>query len=104
MAVIHGAGSFGHSQAKEYGVSKGVGDGSCPPVFPLPERLLEGAAKTRLSVTTLNKHVVTALVEAGLPAITMSPCPFVATESKKLLGGRLPAGAAEGAAALLRRG
>lgn len=104
MAVIHGAGSFGHQQAKEYGVSKGAGNSSCPPPFPLPERLLEGAAKTRLSVTTLNKYVITALTNAGLPAIAISPCPFITTESKKLLGGRLPAGAAEGAAGLMRRG
>merc|ERR1719203_2314556 len=99
MAVIHGAGSFGHQQAKEYGVSKG--DSA---LYPLSNRLLEGAARTRLSVTTLNKHVVSALINAGLPAITLSPCPFVFTEHKKLRGGRLPADAAQGTAGLLCRG
>jgi isopentenyl phosphate kinase len=100
MAIIHGAGSFGHQQAKQYGVSKGVSGDPCR----LPPSLMEGAAKTRLSVTTLNKHVVTALVKEGVPAMTISPCPFIATESKKLVGGRLPACAADGAVGLLRRG
>jgi isopentenyl phosphate kinase len=103
MAVIHGAGSFGHQQAREYGVSKGTG-GEGAPAYPLDARLLEGAAKTRLSVTTLNKHVITALVAEGLPAMTISPCPFVTTEHKKLVDGQLPAGAATGTEELLKRG
>lgn len=102
LAIIHGAGSFGHQQAKEYGVSKGTGEGV--PAYPLAERLREGFAKTRLSVTTLNKHVITALVKEGLPAVTISPCPFMGTVGKKLPGGRLPAVAGEGAASLLKRG
>lgn len=102
VAIIHGAGSFGHQQAREYGVSKGVGDG--PLSYPLAGRLREGFAKTRLSVTTLNKHVITALVEQGLPAVTMSPCPFVGTAKKRLPGSRLPADAVAGARGLVRGG
>mmetsp|Transcript_10053 Transcript_10053/g.22199 ORF Transcript_10053/g.22199 Transcript_10053/m.22199 type:complete len:293 (+) Transcript_10053:163-1041(+) len=102
MAVIHGAGSFGHQQAREFGVSKGTGDEA--PTYPLNARLLEGAAKTRLSVTTLNKYVVEALVKENVPAMTISPCPFVHTERKKLLGGHLPPEAAQGAKELLKRG
>lgn len=98
LAIVHGAGSFGHQHAREYGVSKGS-EG-----IPLPQRLLEGFARTRLSVATLNKHVITALVARGLPAVTISPCPFVSTVSKKLPGNRLPEGATAGVAELLRRG
>jgi len=104
MAVIHGAGSFGHQQAKEYGVSKGGDGNGGGGVSLLPERLREGFAKTRLSVTTLNKHVITALLKEGLPAVTISPCPFVGTEGKVLSGGCLPAMAVEGTRGLLTRG
>lgn len=102
MAIIHGAGSFGHQQARKYGVSKGTGDEA--PTYPLCERLLTGAAETRLSVTTLNKYVVTALLREDVPAITISPCPFVGTEKKKLTGGRLPDDTATGTVELLKRG
>lgn len=98
MAVVHGAGSFGHQQAKEYAVSKGAA------AEGLSERLREGFAKTRLSVTTLNKHIITALVSQGIPAVTISPCPFVSTESRLLPNGRLPPCAAQGLADLLRQG
>lgn len=101
MAIVHGAGSFGHKQAREYAVSKG--DDSADQ-GPLPERLREGFAKTRLSVTTLNKHVITALVDRGVAAVTMSPCPFVSTTGKKLCDERLPDSAVEGINSLLQRG
>jgi len=103
MAVIHGAGSFGHQQAKEFGVSKGTSE-TASTASPLPQRLREGFAKTRLSVTTLNKYVISALVEEGLPAVAMSPCPFVGTSQKKLTGGCLPASAAEGCKGLINCG
>jgi len=99
LAVVHGAGSFGHQHAREYGVSKGADK-----VLDLPARLAEGFAKTRLSVTTLNKHVITALLKEGLPAVSMSPCPFVATSTKKLLGGRLSPSVVDGTRGLLGRG
>jgi len=102
LAVIHGAGSFGHQQAKEYGVSKGTGEG--PPAYPMPQRLCEGFAKTRLSVTTLNRHVISALVTQGLPAVAISPCPFVGTVKKKLPSLQLPTSTAEGVVGLIKRG
>eukprot|EP00933_Yihiella_yeosuensis_P053640 TRINITY_DN51902_c0_g1_i1.p1 TRINITY_DN51902_c0_g1~~TRINITY_DN51902_c0_g1_i1.p1 ORF type:complete len:306 (+),score=80.46 TRINITY_DN51902_c0_g1_i1:153-1070(+) len=98
MAIIHGAGSFGHQQAKEFGVSKGCEEPG------LTARLREGFAKTRLSVTTLNRHVLTALIKEGLPAVGISPCPFIFNSKKKLQGGRLSDSAAEGAKGLLSRG
>lgn len=102
IGIIHGAGSFGHQQAREYGVSKGTGDAGA--ATTLTERLREGFAKTRLSVTTLNKHVISALINEGVPAVTISPCPFIGLSKKKLPGGRLPPGTAEGTIGLLERG
>lgn len=104
LAVVHGAGSFGHHQAREFGVSKGESADQNASAQALSARLREGAAKTRLSVTTLNHHVMTALVGAGVPGMTLSPCPFVSTADKKLPGSRLPAQVAHGAAELLKRG
>jgi len=100
LAVVHGAGSFGHQHAKEYGVSKGSSEAP----LDLSDRLREGFAKTRLSVTTLNKHVITALLKEGLPAVSISPCPFVGTEKKKLRGGRLESSTLQGTKGLLQRG
>lgn len=105
MAIVHGAGSFGHKQAREYGVSKGRGDGKTNVEGQqLPSRLREGFAKTRLSVTTLNKYIITELVQRGLPAVTASPCPFVGTVAKKLPKSRLPPAASQGIRALLDAG
>ena len=88
FVVVHGAGSFGHFQARRYGVSKGcVSSPSASAsasaslddvVNPFdamranPE-LLRGVAETRLSVTRLNHLVTSALVAEGVPAVGMSP-------------------------------
>uniref|UniRef100_A0A7S4UZI1 Aspartate/glutamate/uridylate kinase domain-containing protein n=1 Tax=Alexandrium monilatum TaxID=311494 RepID=A0A7S4UZI1_9DINO len=70
----------------------------------MSQRLCEGFAKTRLSVTTLNKHVVTALISQGLPAVAISPCPFVGTVKKKLPDSQLSSSATFGIVGLLKRG
>eukprot|EP00435_Cladocopium_sp_Y103_P002673 s2565_g1.t1 len=49
-------------------------------------------------------NVITALLKEGLPAVSMSPCPFVGTEKKKLRGGRLGNHTLEGTKGLLQRG
>ena len=65
LLVVHGAGSFGHLSAREYGLSTG---GSLA-----DERLLRGFAITRGAVRKLNTIVVTALCARGLPALGVSP-------------------------------
>jgi isopentenyl phosphate kinase len=64
FVVVHGAGSFGHFEASQYGITK--------PDTP-QHTLLEGFAKTRRSVTLLNHLVVSAMIDAGLPAVGLSP-------------------------------
>lgn len=61
---MHGAGSFGHFEASQYGITK--------PDTP-QHTLLEGFARTRRSVTRLNHLVVSALIDAGIPAVGLSP-------------------------------
>ena len=62
--LIHGAGSFGHFQAREFSVSQG---GALTP------RLREGFARTRVSVLKLNSLIVDRLVQSGLAAVGLSP-------------------------------
>jgi hypothetical protein len=62
---VHGAGSFGHFQASQYGVARGGND---------PAAAVQGFVETRRSVMQLNHAVVSALVDAGVPAVGLSPC------------------------------
>uniref|UniRef100_A0A383VWQ2 Isopentenyl phosphate kinase n=1 Tax=Tetradesmus obliquus TaxID=3088 RepID=A0A383VWQ2_TETOB len=65
IVLVHGAGSFGHFQASQYGVARGGHD---------PAAAVQGFVETRRSVTQLNHAVVSALVDAGVPAVGLSPC------------------------------
>ena len=88
FVIVHGAGSFGHFTAKEYGLK---GQEQAPPssssfdertnsVAHLEElthqlqRKREGLVKTRLSVQKLNQIMVTELVKYGINAVGISPC------------------------------
>lgn len=63
--IVHGAGSFGHFQAKQYQIHQG----DSHPEFA------KGFAETRLSVTKLNHILVTELNKHGIPAIGIPPFP-----------------------------
>ncbi|GFR47415.1 hypothetical protein Agub_g9132, partial [Astrephomene gubernaculifera] len=64
IVLVHGAGSFGHHPASEYGVARG----------PLTDpRVRQGFALTRSSVTRLNGLVVGELLAAGVSAVGLSP-------------------------------
>jgi isopentenyl phosphate kinase len=79
FVIIHGAGSFGHFQAKEYGLK---GQSEKPNNNPTTKLLSEeqeryrkrGLSETRLSVQTLNRHVVSTFLDHGLNAVGISPC------------------------------
>ncbi|EFJ50261.1 hypothetical protein VOLCADRAFT_89200 [Volvox carteri f. nagariensis] len=62
--LVHGAGSFGHHPASEYGVARG--NLSDP-------RVRLGFTLTRSSVTRLNGLVTGELVAAGITAVGLSP-------------------------------
>lgn len=75
VIVVHGAGSFGHQHAKAYGVARG-GAGALnerAPEDDVNRRLRLGFAKTRNAVCRLNSLVVSALVDAGVNAVGVSP-------------------------------
>ncbi|KAG2483069.1 hypothetical protein HYH03_018052 [Edaphochlamys debaryana] len=90
--LIHGAGSFGHHPASQYGVARG----------PLSDsRVRQGFALTRASVTRLNGLVVAALVEAGAPAVGLSPFGIYTTRDREVTQSGWPAVAACLSAGLL---
>ena len=77
--VLHGAGSFGHPQAKKHGIAQGYDANSSADSDSSAELSARrvGFSETRLSVTSLHLAVVRALVNAGLPAVGVSPCSLI---------------------------
>mgnify|MGYP000430199861 CR=1 FL=1 len=76
FVVVHGAGSFGHHQAKKAslrGLFEPAGNGVPLSEEPLSEEQKTGFADTRLSVQKLNLEVVEALLRAGVRAVGCSP-------------------------------
>ena len=97
--IVHGAGSFGHHTAKEYGL-KGITsfpsttNGSdnkespdnitedellraTPPAGDADDRRrhgLLGLGRTRISVQKLNQIIVQKFLDQGIPAVGISPC------------------------------
>ena len=63
LIVGHGAGSFAHVSADKHGTRRGV---------ETPEQW-RGFAEVWWDAVTLNHLVIEALLEAGIPAITLSP-------------------------------
>lgn len=80
-----GAGSFGHFHAKQFRISAGASSESGAPTIlgeQISQYLQEGIARTRLSVTTLNNHILTTLVQKRLPAVGVSPFAMVPANGK----------------------
>lgn len=75
LVLVHGAGSFGHFQAHEYGLSAG----NKHPAAHI------GIAECRRSVCALNQSLVASLVAAGLPAVSVSPFPTWRTRGRRLV-------------------
>lgn len=67
VVVVHGAGSFGHFQAKQYGLSKGGRAADWR----------EGLACTRRSVLRLNGLVCDSLISHGVPCGALPPFALV---------------------------
>jgi isopentenyl phosphate kinase len=90
FVVVHGAGSFGHHQAKQFGLQKNGGMSNSSNTNNCSRNnndhcrhhdtnhhhryQMQGLAQTRLSVQTLNRLVVAALIENSVNAVAISPC------------------------------
>ena len=89
LVVVHGAGSFGHHSAREFGL-KSTTFGRPFETDGRDERRFHGAAETRRSVSKLNGMLVARLCDLGVPAIGMSPLSlgwFAASSESRELGG-----------------
>jgi isopentenyl phosphate kinase len=93
LVLGHGSGSFGHTAAKKYGTR----DGTPAPIrLPFSEKMggvagraeggnyWQGFAEVWYQASTLNRYVIQALHEAGIPAMTFSPAASVWSESGRV--------------------
>lgn len=78
LILGHGSGSFGHTAAKEYGTR----DGS----LQKKAGYWQGFAEVWYQASTLNRYVIQALHDAGLPAVTFSPLASVWSEHDRVAG------------------
>lgn len=83
LVLGHGSGSFGHTAAKKYGTRDGIAP-SPPTPLPLEKgwagseaEYWHGFAEVWYQASTLNRYVIQALHEAGIPAMTFSPAASV---------------------------
>jgi isopentenyl phosphate kinase len=77
LVVIHGGGSFGHPVAKKYGIAEGF----------TSERQVIGFTRTHQAMVTLNTIIVDALLDEGIPAISVAPSSFITTNDGRIPGG-----------------
>jgi len=94
LILGHGSGSFGHTAAKKYGTK----DGLPAPLVPAGHSphfhrkwgetegggYWQGFAEVWYQASTLNRYVIQALHDAGLPAVTFSPLASVWSENDKV--------------------
>ncbi|XP_071537053.1 uncharacterized protein [Panulirus ornatus] len=66
VIVVHGAGSFGHQQAKEYSVKQGWRKDDSV------SEIRKGFSLTRVSCLKLHTKVVEKLIDEGVPAVGLS--------------------------------
>jgi len=74
VVIIHGGGSFGHPVAKRYGIAGGF----------TSDRQIPGFARTHQAMVDLNAIIVKALLDAGIPAMSVSPSSFITTDDGRM--------------------
>ena len=74
LIIVHGGGSFGHPHAKKYGIAGGFKDKS----------QLIGFSGTHQAMMELNKVIVDTLLDAGVPAFSLSASSMIRTDGKRL--------------------
>jgi isopentenyl phosphate kinase len=75
LIIVHGAGSYGHPLAKEYDIATGY----------ISPRQLAGFSLTHQAMIELNKLVVETFLDAGVPAVSISPSSFIITEDQRIV-------------------
>lgn len=81
LIVVHGAGSFGHHQAKQYNVTSGyqhlLGDDQ--------DKVKYGFCATRISVTKLNHMIVERLFQHGVHAVGIPAFGSWSTDNREVI-------------------
>jgi isopentenyl phosphate kinase len=72
--IIHGGGSYGHPVAKKYGIAGGFKS----------KRQIPGFARTHQAMMDLNALIVKAFLDAGVPAMSVSPSSFISTDDDRI--------------------
>jgi isopentenyl phosphate kinase len=75
LVLGHGSGSFGHAAASRYNTRLGVSGTAA----------WHGFAEVWYQASTLNRIVLEALIQAGLPAVTLSPAASITAEDGKII-------------------
>lgn len=74
LIIVHGGGSFGHPVASKYGIADGF----------TSERQVPGYARTHQAMVMLNSIVVDALLDLGVPAVSVTPSSFITTSDGRI--------------------
>lgn len=75
LILGHGSGSFGHVAAKKYGTREGVHT----------REQWYGFTEVRFQAAELNRHVVQALLEVGIPALPFPPSASMISDHRKVI-------------------
>lgn len=75
LIIVHGAGPFGHSNVKNYGINEGI----------RTEKHVEGFIKTHLAMAKLNDVFLKEFESEGLKVITLDPTACIVQKNKKIL-------------------
>ncbi len=74
LIIVHGGGSFGHPVASKYGIADGF----------TSERQVPGYARTHQAMVVLNSVFVDALLDLGVPSVSVTPSSFIATSDGRI--------------------
>ncbi|XP_050417970.1 uncharacterized protein LOC126831491 [Patella vulgata] len=83
--VVHGAGSFGHHQAKAYQVSSGYSQYNNTTQLTDLKKVKLGFCLTRQSVLKLNSILENHLLEENIPVVSLSPFQLWRTKNKDVV-------------------
>ncbi|HMK54656.1 MAG TPA: isopentenyl phosphate kinase [Methanobacteriaceae archaeon] len=78
ILIVHGAGSYGHPHAHEYGIGNQIENNQ-----DLTQKKM-GFSITHQSVQMLNLEVCRALINEDIPAVPISPSSFIKTDKKRI--------------------
>lgn len=78
MVLVHGAGSFGHPQAKQYQLKSGWSSASSSPSLP-NTTYLKGYSHIRACLQQLSHAIVSRLESRNVPVLAMSPIDYITT-------------------------